>query len=392
MKIKIGKVFILIFFLAFLFSIVSCSNSQDKAKITELEKKLADYQSQQTAVEEQITEVKEEEKQEELAETLPEKAGKSFMPTIEKDLYIQGRTNFTFVLDNYLYAGGQGINIFDIADKANPKLLGTVGNDWISELCVHEDYAYTTYSQQATNINKSGLKIIDVANKENPTEIANLNLDGHVYNIAVLDNYVFISYGIYGQQEQETGLKIVDTTNKSKPTFVKNIVTRKYGGGPFCISGESCYFLDGGNLKIIDLKDPLSTSMVRDYPLSLSADTVIADSGYLYFTIANTLQIVDLSSNSLGVIGGVFGRGYTRGIATGEDFACLSYIINDSVDNTYSIKESGLQIVDLSDKTQPFIATTIDISGEAAGVFVQDNYAYVAAGQNGVQIIKLFDK
>jgi len=388
MRAKICKIFLLLLIFIFLLSLISCKNSQDKAIIADLEEELADCKGQQT------TEVKGGEKQEETAETLAEEIGINFTPVIEKDLYVQGQTRFTFVLNNYLYTGGQGLSIFDITDQANPNLVGTINNDWVTGLYVDGDYAYINYSNwdSKTNMSKSGFKVIDVTNKENPTEVADLNMDGNIYNIATLNNYIFISYGIYGQQESETGIKIVDMTDKTNPSFIKNIAVRRYGGGPFCIAGKSGYFLDSGNLKIIDLKDPANANVDENYPLSLSANEIVVNGNYFYFVMANTLQIIDLSDSNLEIIGGVFGRGYTQGIAIEEDYACLSYKVSDSNDENWIIKESGLQIIDLSDKTQPSIVTKIDIPGEAAEVFIKDNYAYVAAGQNGVQIVKLFDE
>ncbi len=206
---------------------------------------------------------------------------------------------------------------------------------------------------------------------------------------------MFLSpYAVYEQQRQETGIRILDITDKSNPSFIKDIAVRKYGGGPFCATGELGYFLDAGNLKIINLKDPPNATVEADYAASINANETLVDDNYLYLMAINTLQIIDLSDENLEIIGGVFGRGYNRGLGMEENYnyAGLSYTINNSSDENWTVKESGLQIINLSDKTQPYIAARIDIPGEAAGVFIQDNYAYVAAGQNGVQIVKLFEE
>ncbi len=191
MRAKIGKVFLLLFVLIFLFSLISCQNSQDKTRIAELEEQLNEYQQLTTEKTTTVTE----ENQAETTETLPEETGINFTPVIEKDLYIQGQTTNTFVLDNYLYTGGQGLNIFDISDKANPNLLGSINSDWVNKLYVEDDYAYIVYSgwDDETGLSKTGLKIIDVGDKKNPTEVADFSMDRNFYNVVIRDNYVFIS-------------------------------------------------------------------------------------------------------------------------------------------------------------------------------------------------------
>ena len=51
---------------------------------------------------------------------------------------------------------------------------------------------------------------------------------------------------------------------------------------------------------------------------------------------------------------------------------------------------SGLQIIDVSDPTNPTFKRSYDTSGTAVDVWIENNYAYVADGDSGLQIIDLF--
>lgn len=396
MKNKIGEVFLLLLIFIFLFSLISCNNKDDQLRIAELEKQLDECQGEKLIEEESTTEKNEEESlQEETTESSIEKVRKNFAPVVEKDFFIQGNTTCIFILDGYLYTAGQGLNIFDITEKTDPKLASSIINsDWISKLYVEDNYAYVIYYgwNNETNSQVSGFKIIDVNNKEKPEEMADFKMDtdSNIYNVAILGNYAFISYSFYGQ-EPESGIKILDITDKANPVFMEDVAIEKYGGGPLCITNQLGYFFSNGVLKVIDLKDIINISEVENNPLYIYANEILVKDNYLYFTTENTLQIIDLTNN-LEIIGGVFGRGRSQGMAVKDDYACLTYIIGYSDDQTWTIKESGLQIIDLSDKSQSSIVSRIDISGEASGVFIEDNYAYVAAGSNGLQIVKLFDK
>ena len=51
---------------------------------------------------------------------------------------------------------------------------------------------------------------------------------------------------------------------------------------------------------------------------------------------------------------------------------------------------SGLQIIDVSDKTTPFIAGSVNTPGRAYRVWVSGNYAYIADGYDGgLQVIDI---
>ena len=52
--------------------------------------------------------------------------------------------------------------------------------------------------------------------------------------------------------------------------------------------------------------------------------------------------------------------------------------------------EGGLQIIDISDSSSPFIVGSVDTPGLAWDVFIFGNYAFVADGEGGLQIIEVF--
>ncbi|MCP4745677.1 MAG: hypothetical protein GY874_05975 [Desulfobacteraceae bacterium] len=52
---------------------------------------------------------------------------------------------------------------------------------------------------------------------------------------------------------------------------------------------------------------------------------------------------------------------------------------------------NGLQVIDISDQTNPTIVGSVDTSDQATGVTVSGDYAYVADGDRGLQIIDIRD-
>lgn len=396
MRARIYKIFLPLLALIFLFSLISCNNSEAQATIADLEQRLADCEEKEAKAEETTTKATEKEITQEKTkteETPIEEVKKEFSPVIVSNFFTQGYPRATFIVDNYLYAAGQGISIIDITDKSNPKLMGVTTNDWLGGIYVEGDYAFAIYSRwdNETGTSKGGLKVIDISDKESPVEIGDFSMEGNIFDLAVSGNYAFISYAIYGQQTSESGVEILDITDKTNPISIGNLSGGR-SGGPFYVADDLGYYFPGGNLKIIDLKDINNVTEIDNYFFSVYANQLLADQEYLYFIVSNTLQIANLSDTNLEIIGGIFSRGNIQRVAIESDYAYVTYLINDSSSDNWVIKESGLQVIDLSNKIQPFIAARIDIPGEANGVSIQDNYAYVAAGPTGVHIVKLFDE
>ncbi|MFQ5455595.1 MAG: choice-of-anchor D domain-containing protein [Nitrospirota bacterium] len=51
--------------------------------------------------------------------------------------------------------------------------------------------------------------------------------------------------------------------------------------------------------------------------------------------------------------------------------------------------DSGLQVIDISSPSSPVLAGSYDTSGESIGVYVSGNYAYIADGDSGLQVIDI---
>ncbi len=400
MRARIYKLSLLLLIFVFLFSLISCKT--DAQKIAELEEKIATLEKEEPAVvEEQASEATEESDQEESAtETVIVEPEKELSPAIISTLYIQGYTTNIYVIGDYAYAGGQGLNIIDVTDKNNPKIIKTI-NEWVYNFCIEGDYAYIPYSiwdDKRETIIESGFKIIDITDKEKPSEVGLFKMNGDIDDIAVSGNYVFISYSITEKQDEGYfmvtggGLEVIDITDKENLFSVGNFDSGNSGGGPFSILEEYCYFFSGNDLKILDLKDIENVTKIGSYLSSGWASSLFAEGDYVYIPSMNTLQIIDISDKEkLIMTGGAFANGDIQGIFVKDDYAYITYVIRDNEEENWQVKESGLQIIDITNKNSPSVVAKIDIPGEALGIYVDGDHAYVGAGQAGMHIVKLFN-
>ena len=96
---------------------------------------------------------------------------------------IGGSNNDVAVLGNYAYIGvGPRLVILDISDSANPIMIGQteVLPDFIRDIAIAGNYAYIANGS-------SGLRIINIANPQNPTEVA--SFDTLAVGVKIAGNY-----------------------------------------------------------------------------------------------------------------------------------------------------------------------------------------------------------
>jgi len=244
-----------------------------------------------------------------------------------------------FVKGNFVYVGGRGLQIVDVSDKENPEIVASCAMD-LEDSCIHveEKYAYITGYEYTEDCYR--LYIVDISNKENPETIASCAIDDKVLDIDVKDNYAYLA-------NWNSGLLIIDISDKKNPEITGACTT------PITTSvfaeGNYAYIIDYG-FQIIDISDKENPYLLGNCP--------IPGSGYSVYIIKNYAYIVSGSSNS------------------NE---------NDT---------GGLQIIDIRDKEHPetIASCAIDmLQLDSLNIHVERNYAYIASGQSGLQIIKIIN-
>lgn len=403
MGIKIRKLSLFVIIFIFLFFLVSCKTADAQAKIAELEAKITALEEENKQLKAQIEqkpEAAEEAKEESLAvETPEEKPEKEFSPTIVESLYISGQTATVYVIEDYAYVAGQGLKIIDITDKNNPTIVGTSDtSDWVMDFYVEGNYAYLPYMSWDNEGYPSGggFKIIDIADKKKPTEVGVFEFDGEIIHISTLENYIYASYNISEKQDDgyytmvESGIKIIDMADKENLVLVGTYDTGDWGVGPFRIIGNYIYVFAGQALKILDITDRENPTDIGSYLSSGWAMDFYVEGDYAYLPSGNSLQIIDISDKENPIMaGGVFASGDIASVFVEGDYAYITYVVRDE---NWQVKKSGLQIIDIADKNNPAVITELEIPGEAMGIFVEGDYAYVGAGSVGLHIIRLFDE
>ncbi len=168
---------------------------------------------------------------------------------------LDGAVNITIV-GNYAYiACNRGIEVVDVEDPLNPRLVGEVGAPYISKpraIAVQFRYAFVVDAQ--------GLKVLDVTDLEHPRPVEGATLPiADARNIYVARTYAYIAGGAQG-------LVIADVTRPEHPQIdqiynaggsVNDLNDVKLGMTDASLFG---YLADGRNgLKVVQMISPDTT-------------------------------------------------------------------------------------------------------------------------------------
>ena len=392
------KLFFIAIILLFIFPLVSCNATDVQAKIAELEAKINELEEENKQLRTEAEQKPETTKEESPAEETPEeKPEKEFSPTIAGSLYISGHTTTVYAIGDYAYSTSPSLNVIDITDKNNPTIAGTSSTPgWAIAFYVEGDYAYLAYGNwdNEGKFSEGGLQIIDVTDKKKPAVVGTFESEEEINSICTTENYIYAAYQISEKQDEGyysmvgSGIKIIDMTDKENPVSVGTYDTGESGISSVCIEGDYAYAFSAGNLKILDITDRENPIDKGSLPFSGWAMNLYIEGNYAYLPSANSLQIIDIADKENPIMtGGAFASGDIADVFVEGDYAYITYAVRD---DNYQVKESGVQIIDVKDKNAPAVVTEVEIPGEAMGIFVSGDYAYVGAGPVGLHILKLY--
>jgi hypothetical protein len=174
-----------------------------------------------------------------------------------------------------------------------------------------------------------GLRVVDVSDPANPTELGFYDAPGHAYGVYVSGSTAYVAH-------YDGGLRVVDVSDPANPTEVGYYDTPGNAEGVY-VSGSTAYLAGAyRGLRVVDVSDPANPAEVGYYDTPGNAE-------------------------------GVYVSGSTAYVA---DY------------------DGGLRVVDVSDPANPTGVGYYGTPGWATGVYVSGSYAYVADGGGGLIILR----
>ena len=159
------------------------------------------------------------------------------------------------LVEDKLYASGStdGLFIYDISNKTDPKILGNYSDPenpdiYLVEIEVVENFIYAGYYQY-------GLKVLDVSNAANITQVVEIeNSSGNYYSIKRFDDFLYVS-------DISNGFKILDITVRTIPVEIVSHTYENCGTNDIFRRENTLFVADRFNgLIIYNLGDSNSTT------------------------------------------------------------------------------------------------------------------------------------
>jgi len=305
----------------------------------------------------------------------------------------------------YMVDGVSGFQIIDISNPEQPQILGQLDTHTNSSVVL--DGEYRRYNRDVVVVGnkayiadgENGLSVIDVSNPTNPQVklYESLDLPGVSYNLRVVGNKVYVAGGT-------EGLQVIDISNPLQPYIIDSIVMPdQYTTDGFVakaldveVIGTKAYVAfhinstwkyDSG-LCIVDVAEPQDLAIESVQYTNESPDqgarafglTIVGDTVYLADGVSSGLQLIDITDPSNpAIIGSVStpGRAYNVFVTDQTAYVADYY--------------GGVVVINDSQPQAPVITGNVDTPGFARDIVVIDEIAYVAAGFEGLQVADVSD-
>ena len=308
------------------------------------------------------------------------------------DLPVAALINFTYSVDifvsgNYAWVADpiNGIHAIDITQPdqaAGVKLLILPG---ARDLMIADDYLYTA-------IEGTGIGIIDITDPLTPKEAGTYVYNGGEAAIRTTSNFVYVAY-------PATGFRVLDITDKTNPIDNPSWVYSESGVTGISLGAdENSLFItsEQTGMHKIDITDKANMQTIASYDTPADAVSIDVSGSYIYavdHTVGNAPEkeglrifLITPAPDPNDLIPFLSFKGFcatpgtANDIKVDEDFAYVA----DGI--------QGLQIISLGDKSHLTITGSCEIPGNSVRIDVKDHYAYICGEEQGLSIIDITDK
>jgi hypothetical protein len=255
---------------------------------------------------------------------------------------------------------GDGLYVIDIADPANPSVLGNADTADARDCVVSGDYAYVADGN-------AGLKVYDVSTPESPTLHGSVDTPGMAMGIGIIGTTVLLADNL-------SGLRAIDVSDPANPAL--GDVLNSHAAVSVTNIGAVAYVATGGGLWTVDVSDPVHPAEIGylampSYSRHVSVDgsfaIVSGDVGGVYFvdvSIPSSPTMKDSVPTSDQAMGALFSDG-------------IAYVCDN---------RGRLLIVDASDPENASVIGGADVTGSAYGAVAAGGKILVC-GLGGIAIV-----
>lgn len=294
--------------------------------------------------------------------------------------YVRGPALAVTVVDQSAYVLERAqLSILDISRPANPQRVGGIGT-YASAVCVSGKYAWLAEGLS--------LVVVDISDGSNPQRVGRCPISGPGRSLALSGNYACVaeirSDQLDAQSSVDRGrVELVDITNPTQPKPVgyydtAGIIPAVAVAGSLAYVAESPGWRSSApsGIHVLDFGDPANPRRVGGYLSVGSRPSALALLGTQLYVgnIGRGLVVLDItepaSPRPIGDAPIAIKQGLTRdpggvSLAVFGPHACLG-------------GADGLEVFEITDPANPRSLGVYDLEGEARGIAINGNHAFVA--------------
>jgi len=287
----------------------------------------------------------------------------SNLPTIDSVSYLYLGGNGESLVKRgdliYMANGSSGLSVINVADPANPYLVGSENTpDWAFKVFVADTLAYVADYD-------GGLQIIDISDPANPNTIGDYTVPGQngAVDVYVVDTLAYVADWV-------NGFFLLNVSDPAIPTLISSYEDLNFASGVYPVD-TLVYIADKyEGLVVLNLAEPDNPDSTAGYSFGGLewAEKIIFHNDMILMTISNSslnrgLFIIDVADPENPALLGQYKTDYhTYGVAVAGNLVYLA--TND------------LEVVDITDPESPDPAGSYETAGYVFQVFVRDNIAY----------------
>lgn len=222
------------------------------------------------------------------------------------------REAFAFVAYAASARDAGSVQIIDIHDPANPKVVGSRRGDSLG-VVANETHVYVSAGI-------GGLLILDYSNPTKPSVTGGYDTPRNATAARIFDNRLFVT-------DSFAGLYIFDLTNPGKPALVGRYDSSGYLGDVW-VQGDLAYLADGASgLAIVNLSDPSSPTLAGRLTAAKFASRVLVSGNLVYVATGAGWQVVDATNPAEPVLSGIY---QLNGVVTGAAVRGGRFFVTDA--------------------------------------------------------------
>ena len=278
------------------------------------------------------------------------------------------------VSGDYAYLPGlleDDLRIIDVSDKDNPTQVGQVFFPAGAKVVtVNGNYAYV-------GVIGGNMYIFDISNPINPMQVGILSNTAFAPESMLLEgDFLYISGG--------STISLVDVSVPNSPSLLSNLSLPSNGAREMAKVGDYLYALNTGDvdMKIIDISNPAAPSIVNTFALGGFPWTIDTKGNYAYVgeQITNVIKVFDISDPLNPTLETSFASGFIP--RTIEIIGNYAFVVHNGSDD--------LIIYDIQDPFNVTQLSSIVVGTDPFFSRIQGNYAYISdIADNELKIVEL---